>query len=78
MFVRLLDEGVDVWRPAQAHRASASTYRLADTPAPADEVWCFPPGQTVVAELRDHGAGPILVAVARASAYDARSLAVAG
>ena len=76
VFVRLLHEGTDVWRPVQARRVSSVTYRLAETPAPADETWSFPPGQTIVAETRDHGAGPILVAVALASAYDARSLAL--
>ena len=44
VFVRLPDEGVDVWRPVQAHPVSAGTYRLADTPAPADEVWSLSPG----------------------------------
>ncbi len=77
VFVRLLDEGVDVWRPVEARRVSAATYRLADVPAPSGESWSFQPGETVVAEARDHGSGPMLVAVARASAFDARSLAPA-
>ena len=75
LFVRLLDEGTDVWRPVEAHRVSAVIYRITDTPPPVDERWSFHPGDTVVAETRDSGGGAILVAVARASAFDARSLA---
>ena len=70
--VRLLDEGVDVWRPVEATRVSASTYRLSDAPVPEDEAWSFGPGETVVAEPRE-GSPRTLVAVARASDFDERS-----
>ena len=75
--VRLLDEGVDVWRPVEAVRLSQSTYRLSQAPAPDDETWSFRPGDTVVAEVRDGapGAPRILVAVARASDFDEPSRA---
>ena len=76
VFVRLLDEGTDVWRPVEAQRVTSATFRLAETPVPKDEAWSYAPGEIVVAEARDHGGGPVLVAVARASAFDARSLAV--
>ena len=75
IFVRLRGEGTDVWRPVEAHRVSSATFRLTEDPVPADETWSYAPGETVVAEARDHGGGPVLVAVARASAFDARSLA---
>ena len=76
IFVRLLDEGTDVWRPVEAHRVSSATFQLADTPVPPNESWSCAPGEIVVAEARDHGGGPVLMAVARASAFDARSLAM--
>ena len=76
VFVRLLDEGTDVWRPVEARRVSSATFRLADGAVPTDEVWSYAPGEIVVAEARDQGGGPVLVAVARASGFDARSLAM--
>lgn len=78
IYVRLLDEGVDVWRPVQATRVSAATYRLSEAPVPEDEAWSFQPGDTVVAEYRDGpgGAPRSLVAVARASDFDLMSQTV--
>ena len=66
-----------MWRPVEAARISDSTYRLSDSPVPEDEVWSFQPGDTAVAELRDAAPGSprTLVAVARASDFDARSQA---
>lgn len=78
VFVRLLEEGVDVWRPVPARRLSEATYQLSDTPAPEDETWSFQPGDIVVAEHKPVGgvASADLVAVARASDFDHRSQAV--
>lgn len=70
--VRLLDEGVDVWRPVQAKAVSQSIYRLAETPVPPDEVWAFQPGDIVVAEPHGATRPAMLVAVARASDFDER------
>ena len=83
IFVRLLDEGVDVWRPVPARRLSEATYRLSEAPVPEDEVWSFQPGDIVVAEHRPENgaASKELFAVARASDFDTRSqaaLALAG
>ncbi len=77
IFVRLVDEGVDVWRPVPARRLSEATYQLSDAPAPDDEAWSFQPGDIVVAEHRllDGVASRELFAVARASDFDARSQA---
>jgi hypothetical protein len=74
VFVRLLDEGTDVWRPVSARRMSASTYQLSEEPAPEEETWSYPPGEIVVAELKTLSEGRVLVAVAKASAFDARSM----
>ena len=75
VYVRLLEEAVDAWRPVEAIRISEATYRLSDAPIPEDETWSFQPGDTVVAELRDGALGSprTLVAVARASDFDIRS-----
>lgn len=51
IFVALLDEGVDVWRPVQARPLARGLFRLigveADT---SDETWQFPPGAIVRCE----------------------------
>ncbi len=77
IFVRLVDEGVDVWRPVPARQLSEATYRLSDAPAPEDEAWSFQPGDIVVAEPRlENGvASTELFAVAPASDFDTRSQA---
>ncbi len=70
--VRLLDEGVEVWRPVEASRVSGSTFRLSGKPTPEDEQWSFQPGEIVVAEARrGETSGPEkLVAIARAHDFD--------
>lgn len=65
--VRLLGEGIDVWRPVAAERLGESTYRLSETLRPTDEVWSFSPGDVVVVE---RGETEALIAVARATAFD--------
>jgi hypothetical protein len=63
IFVRLLDEGVDVWRPVQAELQSDSSYRIVIQPYNRDiEEWEFGPGEEVVCELIDSSDGPILAA----------------
>ena len=77
VFVRLLDEGTDVWRPVAARRLSETTYRLDTAPAPEDENWRFQPGDIVIAEhrLKDGAPSDELFAVARASDFDELSQA---
>jgi hypothetical protein len=65
--VRLLGEGVDVWRPVPAERLGDSTYRLGEALPPMDEAWSFSPGDVVVVE---RGETEALIAVARATAFD--------
>jgi hypothetical protein len=69
VYVRLLDEGVDVWRPVPATDMSNGRYRLIATENydSADETWEFLPGATVEAEVRQLTDGPNLVAVRLAS-----------
>lgn len=64
VYVRLLDEGTDVFRPAPAIRVSEGVYELI---APGDydsedETWEFLPGSKVRCELRDLTGGRVLVA----------------
>lgn len=75
VYVRLLDEGIDVWRPVEAERLGETTYRLAVDPVPADEHWSFQPGDIVVAERRGDHPDEALIAVAKATDFDAPSWA---
>jgi hypothetical protein len=61
VYVPLLDEGVDVWRPVEADRESDAVVKL-PTAAPDGETWALPPGSRVRCERREIG----LVAVALA------------
>jgi hypothetical protein len=49
VYVRLMDEGTDVWRPVPAAALPDGTFRLArpDWYDPNEEVWEFPPHATV-------------------------------
>ena len=46
IYVELLDEGTNCWRPVSAERLSADTYRIVDT-VPEGESWLFQPGEVV-------------------------------
>ncbi len=75
VFVRLLDEGTDVWRPVTARRLGENTYRITEEAVPEDEAWSFQPGDVVVVEPRSGEDGVVsqLIAVARAIQFDERS-----
>jgi hypothetical protein len=49
VYVQLLDEGVDVWRPVEAEPLGGDRYRLLATPDydPEFERWAFLPGSIV-------------------------------
>lgn len=70
IFVPLLDEGVNVWRPTQAERLPDGTYRVLATPDydPDDETWEYPPGSRVVCEMKRLSDGTVLTAVSFAAA----------
>ena len=54
IFMPLLDEGTQVWRPVPAHKINDTTFivlRPKDYD-PDNETWEFPPGSTVVCEKR--------------------------
>ena len=51
VYVALLDEGVEVWRPADAEPLGDGLYRLTG-PVPDTEIWRFPLGSVVHCEPR--------------------------
>jgi hypothetical protein len=67
IYIPLLDEGVDVYRPAPAHQIGPSIYIILrpDDYDPEDENWAFPPGTTVIGEPRQLAGGTVLTAVRR-------------
>ena len=69
VYVRLLDEGTDVWRPARATALPDRTFRLLEPEGynPNAERWEFPPSTKVRCVTRTFTDGDEgLVAVARA------------
>jgi hypothetical protein len=51
IYVRLLEEGTDVWRPVHAERQSENTYRISSANAdPENETWEFRAGEVVICE----------------------------
>jgi hypothetical protein len=71
LYVYLLDEGTDVWRPVEAVPLGDGRYRLPDNPDPDIEHWEFEGGSTVAAERRELSGGSCLVAVAEAASQPA-------
>ena len=70
VYVRLLDEGVDVWRPVRATKLSNGSFRLGrpDGYDPETETWEFPPHALVRCEMKTFSDGTrSLVAVAEAA-----------
>lgn len=65
IFIKLLNEGVDVWRPVPGYRVDADTYIVlrADNYDPDVETWEFPPGSVVVCENQLSAEGNIFAAV---------------
>ena len=51
IYVALLDEGVDVWRPVQARALGGGEFEILGI-VPAGELWEFPPGTRV--RCREH------------------------
>ncbi len=68
IYVALLDEGVDVWRPVQAVCEHGDCYRIiSSNPDPEDESWQFLEGDVVRCRSRTFTGGEIgLVAYAKA------------
>ena len=56
IYMALLNEGTDVWRPVDATPLSADTYRV-EGEMPAGEQWAFAPGTIVRCERKTFGGG---------------------
>jgi hypothetical protein len=66
VYVALLDEGTDVWRPVDAEHVREDEYLLCG-PIPEGEVWEFQPGDVVHCRKRTLSNGSTeLVAFSRA------------
>ena len=65
IYVRLLDEGVEVSRPTRAMVLESGLLKVLPTPSydPNDETWEFPPGAIVRGEKRRDDSGEYLLAV---------------
>ena len=63
VYVRLLDEGVDVWRPALAMLKGERSFVLLDQEVPSGEVWEFNPGDVVELEERQLSEGVVPVCI---------------
>ena len=71
IYVFLLDEGVEVWRPVQATALGNNVYRIiSEDPGPDTEQWEYTTGDTVRCEERmlrgSLGPHRVLVAVEKA------------
>jgi hypothetical protein len=47
IYMPLLDEGVDVWRPVLAVADGVAVFRICEQEIPEDETWKFPVGSRV-------------------------------
>jgi hypothetical protein len=65
IYVKLVEEGAEVWRPAQAKEVKEGWFLM--LPAPdyptLDEQWEFPPGSVVRCEKRVLSGDEVLVAI---------------
>jgi hypothetical protein len=69
IYVALLDEGVDVWRPVRAEHVRADVYRIADQTYEAEtERWEFVPGDLVRCGMVNTNEGEVLAATGPANA----------
>ena len=68
IYMPLLDEGVDPWRPVQAEQLHDNVYRILNKPgALDDETWQFEPGDEVLCEMIESSDGRILAATRKAN-----------
>lgn len=68
IYVALLDEGTDVWRPVDAEELRDGLFRIVSANSnPEDERWEFESGSFVRCKQRQLSEGSVLVAVSRAT-----------
>jgi hypothetical protein len=67
IYVRLIDELVDVWRPVEADPVDGGVYRICEQPYDREiERWEFTPDELVLCERISLSAGTVLAATKRA------------
>jgi hypothetical protein len=69
IYIYLLDEGTDVWRPTEGEEVAEMTFRVLPSPNynPEDEHWAYLPGTIVRCAYKTLSAGKsVLVAVEEA------------
>ena len=68
IYVYLLDEGIDCWRPVSAEHIRDDVYRIvSEPPDPEDEKWEYLPGAVVRCRQQKLSEGDSLVAYEAAS-----------
>jgi len=68
IYVALLNEGVDVWRPVQAEHVGNNVYQIIVQPYDRSvERWEFEPGTRVICENIQSSEGIIYAAVRKAA-----------
>lgn len=71
IYVKLLDENVDVWRPVHARPVGQLEYViLGEGYDPEVEHWAFQPGDRVVCEVVERAEGRVITAVRRVGGAD--------
>jgi hypothetical protein len=66
IYMPLINEGVDVWRPVEAMKIGELGYMVTQN-APPEEDWAFQPGQILRCEERVTSEGSQLVAISKAT-----------
>jgi hypothetical protein len=68
IYVRLLDEGTDVWRPVNAEYIRSDIFKILPNPdySSLDESWEFLPGTLVKCKMEVHDGKEIRVAYEQA------------
>jgi hypothetical protein len=67
IYIALLNEGTDVWKPVTAEHLSGGRVFRVIGPMPDDEAWAFAPGAVVVCErqvFQDGSQGTVAVVLA--------------
>lgn len=67
IYVALIDEGVDVWKPVRAEHVQGNVYRILDQAYDREiETWQFEPGEVVECEWTILNEGRVLAATRKA------------
>lgn len=65
IYVMLLDEGINVYRPVKSEHLYGDVHRISEQEIPEGETWEFQPGDLVVVKMRLLSEGEVLVATSK-------------